>query len=144
VVVTSGLPPAVPGWRPFTFSAGPTNPALRDAPAARAGLFGHRPRAEQAANLPTLLDSLLASDYNPLEILSSTTDPPMRRRRSRCGATEPRSGNFGEDLPAGWYRLGVLRYRVATIGSCSSPMRTPPCAGLLARGRRGNRNVQIW
>lgn len=108
-VLGEALLPAIPWLAPFLafLRLARQTPVLRDAPAARGRFVSIIvPARNEAANLPTLLDSLLASDYSPLEILvvddrstdatADITDAYAQR--------DPRVRLVpGEILPAGWY-----------------------------------------
>jgi chlorobactene glucosyltransferase len=108
-VIGEGILPAVPWLAPFLafIRLSRRTPALRDAPSARGRLVSVVvPARNEAANLPTLLESLLASAYSPLEILvvddGSTDDTAAIA--GTYAARDPRVRVIaGETLPAGWY-----------------------------------------
>lgn len=101
--------PAVPWLTPFLafLRLSRRTPALRDAPVARGRLVSVIvPARNEAANLPILLDSLLASDYSPLEILV-VDDRSTDATAAIAGAYSQRDSRVrvipGEILPDGWY-----------------------------------------
>lgn len=109
IEIGEALLPAVPWLAPFLafLRLARRTPALRDAPAVRGRFVSVIvPARNEAANLPTLLDSLLASDYNPLEILV-VDDRSTDATAAITGAYAQRDPRVrlipGEILPAGWY-----------------------------------------
>ncbi len=108
-VIGEAFLPAVPWLTPFLafIRLSRRTPALHDAPVARGRLVSVIvPARNEAANLPTLLDSLLASDYDPLEILV-VDDRSTDTTAAIAGAYAQRDSRVrvipGEILPAGWY-----------------------------------------
>jgi chlorobactene glucosyltransferase len=109
VEFAEALVPAVPWLAPFLafFRLARRTPALRDAPAVQGRLVSIIvPARNEAANLPTLLDSLLASNYNPLEILvvNDRSTDATAAITTAYAQRDPRVQLIpGEILAAGWY-----------------------------------------
>lgn len=85
----------------------PRRPALASFPPAVGRLVSVIvPARNEEANLPTLLDSLLATSYSPLEILvvnDRSTDGTAQVARAYAARDARVRVIEGEELPAGWF-----------------------------------------
>ena len=101
------LVPAVPWLLPFLALPRLTGrtPSLSDAPVARGELVSVIvPARNEATTISTLLTSLLATDYHPIEVLVVDDRSTDGTAALVSGISDPRLRLIrGEELPDGWY-----------------------------------------